>query len=147
LNLNAWTKLYKTWYVYHGTWAHLNCVLHKSLPPVCVSGCVSLLSLLGKGSVKCIPPFIARQRLDKHIPAATNTRNSRRTVRRVIFCAVRDLSKECQWVCLSIPLSLLCNNSVTTFSRQRRIVGSVVLYAVRVVSKQIRRLVALRTFC
>jgi hypothetical protein len=34
-----------------------------------VSVCVSLLSLLGNCSVECIPPFGARQRLGKHIPA------------------------------------------------------------------------------
>jgi hypothetical protein len=34
--LNAWTNLYEIWYVYHGTWAHLNGVLHKSLPSVCL---------------------------------------------------------------------------------------------------------------
>jgi hypothetical protein len=71
--LNVWTSLYETYYVYHGTWVHLNGVLHKSLPSVCVSVCVSLLSLLGNGSVKCLRHFIARQRLDEHIPAATNT--------------------------------------------------------------------------
>jgi hypothetical protein len=43
--LNAWTK-------YYDTWAHLNGILHKSLPSVCVSVCVSLLSLIGNGSVK-----------------------------------------------------------------------------------------------
>jgi hypothetical protein len=31
------TKYYETWYVYHGTWTHLYCVLHKSLLSVCVS--------------------------------------------------------------------------------------------------------------
>jgi hypothetical protein len=49
--LNAWTNRYETRYVYHGTWAHLNGGLHKSLPSVCVSVCVSPLELLGNGSV------------------------------------------------------------------------------------------------
>jgi hypothetical protein len=40
---------------------------------------LSLLSLLGKGSIKCVPPFISRQRLGKHVPAATNTRSNRIT--------------------------------------------------------------------
>jgi hypothetical protein len=39
--LNAWTNLYETWHVHHGTWAHLNVVLHKFLPSVSVSECVS----------------------------------------------------------------------------------------------------------
>jgi hypothetical protein len=38
--LNAWANLYEIWYVYHGTWAHLNCILHKSLTSVCTSVCV-----------------------------------------------------------------------------------------------------------
>jgi hypothetical protein len=41
-----------------------------------VSVCVSVLSLLGKHPVKCTPPFIDRQRLEKHAPAAVNTRNN-----------------------------------------------------------------------
>jgi hypothetical protein len=56
--LNGWTILYEAWHVYHGTWAHLNCVLHKSLPSVCDSMCI-LLSLLGNGSVKTL----SRQRI------------------------------------------------------------------------------------
>jgi hypothetical protein len=100
-----------------------------------VSVYVSLLSLLGKGSVKCIPLFIARQRLGKHVPASTNTRNNRI----IVGCV-------CLWVCLCIPLSLLGNNSVKTFPRQRRVVEGVVFYAVRVVSKESRQLVIRRTF-
>jgi hypothetical protein len=134
--LNAWTNFYETWYVYHGTWAQLNGVLHKSLPPVCVSLCVSLISLLGKCSVKCIPPFIARQRLGKHVPAATNTRKNKIIVGHV-----------CLWVCLCIPLLLLGNISVKTFPRQRRTVGGVVFYAVHVVSKESRPFGLLRTSC
>jgi hypothetical protein len=120
--------------VYLGTWAHHNGVLHKSLPSFCVSAYVSLLSLLGKGSVKCSPPFVAKQRPSKHVLAATNTRNNRRIVGRV-----------CLWVCLCIPLSLLGNNSGTTYPQQRRIVGGVVFYEIRVVSKDSRWLVLPRT--
>jgi hypothetical protein len=101
-----------------------------------VSVCVSLLSLLGKASVKCMPLFIARQRFGKHVPAPTNTRNNRRIVGRA-----------CLWVRLCTPLSLLGNNSVKTFPQERRIVGGVVFYAVRVVSKESRRLVLPRTSC
>jgi hypothetical protein len=120
--LNASTNLYETRYVYHDTRAHLNGVLHKSLPSVCMSVCVSLLPLVRTGSVKCIPPFIARQRLGKYVPAATNAHNNRRIVVRVS-------------VGLCIPLSLLCNNSVKISPRQRGIVGGV-FRAVRVVSKE-----------
>jgi hypothetical protein len=59
-----------------------------------VSVCVSLILLLDKGLVKCIPPFIARQRLDKHVPTATNTCNSRRIVGGVVFYAAHIISKE-----------------------------------------------------
>jgi hypothetical protein len=84
---------------------------------------------------KCIPPIVARQRLGevypsfharqllgKHVPAATNTSNNRRTVGHVSLC---------------IPLSLLGNNAVKTLPRQRRIVGGVIFYAVRVVPKEV----------
>jgi hypothetical protein len=65
--LNGWTNLYETLYVYHGTWAHQNCIPHKSLPPVCVSVCVAR-QWLSKN-----PPIIARQRLGKSVTVATNT--------------------------------------------------------------------------
>jgi hypothetical protein len=29
--LNAWTNLYETWYVYHGTWAHLNGLIKQEI--------------------------------------------------------------------------------------------------------------------
>jgi hypothetical protein len=90
--LNALTSLYETWYVYHGTLAHLTYVLHKSLPSVFVSVCVSLLSLHGNGFVKCIYFFGSRQRFGKHVLAASNISNNRRIVGRVIFCAIRVLS-------------------------------------------------------
>jgi hypothetical protein len=52
--LNSWTSLNETWYVYHGTWSHLNGVLHKSLPSVCLY-VYPLISLLGNGSVNRFP--------------------------------------------------------------------------------------------
>jgi hypothetical protein len=137
IDLSTWNNLHETWYVYHGTWAHHNGVPHKSLPSVSVSICVSHPSLLGKGSVRCIPPFVARQRLGKHVPAATNTRNNRRIFGRVICCGVCFLSKESPWVCLYIPIPLPGKKA---FPRQRRIAGGV-FCAVRAVSKGSRRLV------
>jgi hypothetical protein len=56
--LNTWASFYETWYSCHGTWAQLKSVLHKSFSSVCVSLCVSLLSLLGKSSINCISPFL-----------------------------------------------------------------------------------------
>jgi hypothetical protein len=85
-----------------------------------VSVCVSVLSLQGNGSVKCIPHFRARQRLDKHVSVATNAPNNRTIVGRAIFYAVMYYkTKVCGSVC--VPLSLLGKNSVKTFLRQRRI--------------------------
>jgi hypothetical protein len=51
--LNGWTSLNETWYIFihHGTWAHPNDMLHKSLPPI-----------------------VARQRLGKNVIATTNPR-------------------------------------------------------------------------
>jgi hypothetical protein len=94
----------------------------------------------------CIPPIIAKQRLGKHVPAATNTRINRKIVGH-IFCVVRVVSKESMWVCLCILLSLLGNGSINTLSRQRRIVGGGVFCVVRVVSKGNGRLVLPRTSC
>jgi hypothetical protein len=97
---------------------------HKSV-------CISLLSLLGNGSVNCIHPFIASQRLGKHVPAAK----------------IEELLDACVGRgCRCIPLSLLGNNSVKTFPRQRT-VGGVVFSAVHVVSKESWRLVLPRTSC
>jgi hypothetical protein len=56
--------------------------------------------LQGKGSINSIPPFGARQRLGKHVPAANNTRNNKTISGRVIFYAVRVLSKVSLSVCL-----------------------------------------------
>jgi hypothetical protein len=50
---------------------HLNGVLHESLPSVCAS----LLSLIGKCSVKCY--FNARQRGGKHVPKAKSVRKNK----------------------------------------------------------------------
>jgi hypothetical protein len=128
-------------YVYHGNWAHLNGILHKSFPSLCVS----LLSLLCNGLVKSIPPFGARQRFGIHVRMEMIACN-RRIVGHVIFYAVRVLSKESLWVCLCIPLSLLGNNSVQTFPRQQRIVGGFAFYAVRVTWKGNRWLILHRSF-
>lgn len=68
------------WYVYHGRRAHVSGVLHKSQPTVCVSVCVSLLSLEGNSSV--------------NVPAATNTRSKRIIVELVILYAVHVLWQE-----------------------------------------------------
>jgi hypothetical protein len=119
---NAWTNLHETWYVYHGTWADLNGLLHESLPSVCV--CI------------CIPRNVARQRLSKHILAATDIYSNRRIVGRF---------------CLCVCVSSLCRCYVATRWRhphgKRRIVGGVVFYAVRVVSNESGRLVLPRTSC
>jgi hypothetical protein len=86
--------------------------------------------LLDKGSVKCIPPFIARQWLGKPVPSRTNTRNNTKNGGRVGLC---------------IPISFLGNNAVKTFPRQRRTVGGGVSCVARVISKESRRLVLPRT--
>jgi hypothetical protein len=95
----------------------------------------------------CIPLIVAKQRLGKRVPPATNTRNNRRIVGRVVFCAGRVVSKESLWIYLCILLSLLGNGSVNTFPRQRRIVRGVGFFATRVVSKESRLLVFPITTC
>jgi hypothetical protein len=54
----------------------------------------SVISLLSLSVCMCISPIVARQWLGKHVPVATNTRSSRRIVVRVIFYAIRVVSKE-----------------------------------------------------
>jgi hypothetical protein len=88
-------------------------------------------SLLGNGSVNTFP----RQRILATIEELLDASFSIRSVsyqRRVRGS-----------ICVS--LSLLGNGSVSTIPRQRRIVGGVCFYAVRVVSKESRRLVLPRT--
>jgi hypothetical protein len=109
-------------------------LFHKSLSSICVSVYVS-------------SRIVVRQRLGRHVTLAANTRNNRRIVGGVVFCAVHVVSKEGLWMCLCIPLSLLGIGSVNTFPLQRKIVGDLVFYAVRVVSKKSRRLVLPRTSC
>jgi hypothetical protein len=75
LNQSLWNFVCISWHLSPSQWH-----TYKSLPSVCVYVCVSLLPLLGKGSIKCISPFIARYWLSKHVPAATNTCNNRRIV-------------------------------------------------------------------
>jgi hypothetical protein len=93
------------------------------------------------------PPIVTRQRLGKHVPAAMIIRKNRRIIGRVVFCTVRVVLKERLWVCLCINLSLPGNGSVNTFQRQGRILGGVVLYVVRIVWKESRRLVLPRISC
>jgi hypothetical protein len=136
LTFESLASLYETSCVCHGNWAHLNGALHKSLPSVCVPACVFLLMLQDNSSVKCNPPFDARQQLGAHVPSAMNTRNNRNIVGRIIFYAVCVVSEESLWISLYVPVPLLGNSSVKTLPWRRRIVGSVVLHAARVVTKE-----------
>jgi hypothetical protein len=92
---------------------------------------VSLHSVLGNGSVTTFQQQRTHATIDKFLNA---------------LFSIRSVSYQ-RRVCGSLwsPLSLLDNNSVKTFPRERRIVGGVVFYAARVVSKESRRLVLPRT--
>jgi hypothetical protein len=96
-----------------------------------ISLCVCMCILSSKGSVK-------RYRGNEY------ARKNGRIVGRIVFFAVRVVSKESLWVCVCIPLKLLGNGSVKTFPRQRRIVGGAVCYVVHFLSKGSKRLVLLR---
>jgi hypothetical protein len=127
---NAWRNPCETWFVHHSTWAHLNYFLRKSLPSICVFVCVSVLSLLGNGSVKCIHPFGARQWLGKHFHTANEYTQQWKnySMRHFLWgpCLIKG-----GYVGLSMYLlSLLNNNSVKTFPRQRRIVEDALVYEV-----------------
>jgi hypothetical protein len=93
------------------------------------------------------PSYRCWQWLGKHVPAATNTHAAIEELLDAPF-SMRSVSYQRRvygHVC--IPLSFLGNNSVHTFSRHQIIVGWVVFYAVRVVSKESRRLFHLKTSC
>jgi hypothetical protein len=81
----------ETWYVYHATWAHLNGVLHESLWSVCVSVCVAILLVLGKGCEKCIPISLPGY-------GSTNTFSRQR-----IHSIIEELLDAC--VCVSVCVS------------------------------------------
>jgi hypothetical protein len=88
----------------------------------------------------CILHFVAGQRLGKRVPTAKNSRN-RRIVGRVIFYAVRTVSKESLWVCLYrcwVTTQHKRSRGMKNFLRCR-------FLCVHVVSKENRRLVLRRT--
>jgi hypothetical protein len=62
------------------------------MPPISLCVCI------------CVPHTVARSRLGKHVPTKMNTSNNSRIVGRVIFRAVRALSKESLCVYSCIPL-------------------------------------------
>jgi hypothetical protein len=85
--LNDWTDLYETWYIMTPepiSTAYFINPSHQSVYP----------PIVARQRIRKMCPSRARQRLDKHVPATTNTRNNRRIVGRFIFFAVRILSKE-----------------------------------------------------
>jgi hypothetical protein len=51
----------------------------------------------------CLLPTDAIQRLNKHVPAAINTCNNRITAKRVVFYAVRVISKDSLWIYVPFP--------------------------------------------
>jgi hypothetical protein len=67
-------------------------------------------------------------------------------LRQWIPATIEELLDACVCGSVCIPISLLGNSFVMMFPRRRRIVGGVVFYAVRVVSKESRRLVHPRSF-
>jgi hypothetical protein len=70
---NSWTNLlvYETRYVYHDTWAPLNCPIKIFFPPVCVSACVS--PIVARQRLDKSPLIVARQRLGRNVTAVMNT--------------------------------------------------------------------------
>jgi hypothetical protein len=103
-------------------------------PTVCLHVYPSIFAR--QRQVKWIPPFIARQRLGKHVPLATNGR----IVVGVVLYAFYVVSKQNLLVCLCIPLPFPGNGSVKTFPLQWRIVGGFIFFAVCVVSNSSQNL-------
>jgi hypothetical protein len=84
-------QFYKTRYVYHGTWAHLNSVLHKSLLGVCMC---SHISLLRNG-------FIKTYRGNEY-------RRNNIIVGHIVFYAVHVISEESRGIVLHRTSYLKC---------------------------------------
>jgi hypothetical protein len=105
--LNSWTNLYVTWYVYIMVQEPISTayLINPSHQSVCLH--VYL-------------PVVARQRLEKHVPTATNASNDRELLDSP-FSAFPVVSKENLWVCLCIPLLLLGNSSVNTLPQQQEL--------------------------
>jgi hypothetical protein len=119
--------------IYDDTLVFLDGVLHKSLSLFCVSTFLSPpVSLLGNGSVDTFPRQHIQATIEELLEACFSIRSVsyQRRVRGSVYVS---------------PLSLLGNCLVNRFPRQRWIVGCVVLYAVRVVSKESRQSVLPRT--
>jgi hypothetical protein len=89
-----------------------------------VSLCASLLSMVGKGMIKHIPPFIAKATAQKTVPTATNTCNNKKIVGHMC--------------CVSVYYPIVVNNSVKTFLQQQKIVGGIIFYMVHVLSEERR---------
>jgi hypothetical protein len=64
----------KYWYVYHGTWAHLNGVLNISFTSVCIYTMYPLT--VARQRLRQNPPIVAMQRFGKEVTAATNTKTT-----------------------------------------------------------------------
>jgi hypothetical protein len=115
---NAWTNLHESWYVYHATWSHLNGIHHTSLPSV-----IPTLQ----------PVKFLRQNLN------------------IAWCAsVRIPPIKCQ--CLNQYLwNLVCISwhlSPSQIWHSLYVFPNILVFcAVRVVSKESRRLVLPRTVC
>jgi hypothetical protein len=107
--LNAWTNLYASWCVYHGTRDDLSGVLYTFVPLFCASVCV-LPTFEQQRLGKCLPPIIARQPICKHVPAATNMHSNKRNVGCVCVCVrvcvcVWEREREKERFCKRISLS------------------------------------------
>jgi hypothetical protein len=84
--------------------------------------------------VKCIASLGTGQQLGDHVSSETIQERAEELEE----FSVRPMSsKEILWVCPYIPLSLLLKNSVSSFPRQRIIIGRVVFYVVHVVTRNV----------
>jgi hypothetical protein len=90
----------------------------------------------------CIPPIVARQRLGIHVPAATNARNKEEFLDALF--SVGSVSYQSKPVGLSV-YPVVARQWLGKHVPAATKIGGVVLYAVRVVSKESRRLVLPRT--
>jgi hypothetical protein len=90
---NDWASFYETWYFMAPEPISTACFCVW----VCVCVCVCVRARV-RPSVR--PSIIIKQGLGEHVRAATLARDNRRIIGRIIFFAVRVISKKRLWACL-----------------------------------------------
>jgi hypothetical protein len=116
-------------------WAHHAVRVSLDLPPWTFEP----ISTAYQSVCMCGPPIFATQRLDRHVPTATNIHTA--TEESFYVPSVLYEGRVCESVCCSATTRWTLSNS------NKELLNEVVFYAVRNVSTESRQLVLPRTSC